>query len=272
MILISSAAVLVSSCEKEMDFRYHDIAPLTVIEGMLTPEGVRVGITLTTPMDEPMDTTRLTDANATLYDLTSATSYALAPDSDSFYTCDITPEAGHVYRLSVGHGGHIYEAAARLYPPTRILSLEFNWIKMPYDHVAVLQGRIIDDPVSTGDCYWVKVYRNGKIYLWSELDDRGTEDGIKTFTFMTSRMDTEKEDVDEVLLDGDVITVTVSPVSREMHDYLEALANDSNGPAMFSGSTPGNTTETTPGCLGYFLATSPVSSTIVFHPDIIPYY
>lgn len=44
-----------TSCEKELDFKYHDIAPLTVIEGELTPDGAKVGITLTTPMAEPMD-------------------------------------------------------------------------------------------------------------------------------------------------------------------------------------------------------------------------
>jgi hypothetical protein len=47
-----------------------------------------------------------------------------------------------------------------------------------------------------------------------------------------------------------------------MHDYLEALQNDSNGPAMFSGDK----------CLGYFVATSPVSASIVFRPDEIPEY
>ena len=36
--------------------------------------------------------------------------------------------------------------------------------------------------------------------------------------------------------------------------------NDSNGPAMFSGDK----------CLGYFMATSPVSESIAFHPDEIP--
>ena len=79
---------------------------------------------------------------------------------------------------------------------------------------------------------------------------------------MTSRKDTDEEGDDEVLFDGDVMTFTVTQISKEMHDYLEALQNDSNGPAMFSG----------PRVLGYFLASSPVSRSITFHPDLIPEY
>ena len=39
-------AVLVS-CEKELDISYHNIDPLPVIEAELTPDGARVGITMT---------------------------------------------------------------------------------------------------------------------------------------------------------------------------------------------------------------------------------
>ena len=45
-----------------------------------------------------------------------------------------------------------------------------------------------------------------------------------------------------------------------MYDYLEALENGTNGPYMFSGDK----------CLGYFIATTPVSSAITFRPDEIP--
>ena len=69
LLSIGLMAVLVS-CEKELDISYHNIDPLPVIEAELTPDGARVGITMTTPMGEPMDRTRLTDAVVTLTDLT----------------------------------------------------------------------------------------------------------------------------------------------------------------------------------------------------------
>lgn len=254
--------ILTASCEKDIDFKYRDIEPLTVVEAELTPQGAKVAITLTTPMDEPMDLSRLTDAEVTLTDLTEGSVISLSPDTDGYFT-DSTPGIpGHDYRLRVRRDGKTYEAETRMYGPAEITDLRFNWIRMPYDRVAVLQAQYLDKDPAIGDCYWVKLYRNGVIYAWQEQDDRGAIEGTVTFTTMTSRFDTDKEDDDTVLFDGDVMTVTVCPISREMHDYLEALQNDSNGPALFSGER----------ILGYFLASTPGSRSVEFHPDLIPEY
>lgn len=262
MISAVCPVLLFASCEKELDIEYRDIDPLTVIEAELTPDGARVGITYTTPMDEPMDRTRLTDATVTLTDLTDGTVRDLRPDAEGFFVDPAPGVAGHSYRLVVERAGCRYEAEAAMYAPVEMKSLEFNWIKMPYDYVAVLQGQFYDDRTVDGECYWIRLYRNGKIYQWGEMDDRSSVGGVSTFITMTSRKDTDDEEDDKVLYDGDVMTCTVTPISRAMLDYLEALQNDSNGPAMFSGDK----------CLGYFMATSPVSESIVFRPDEIPEY
>lgn len=260
--VLCALCVLLAACEKVLDFKYHDIEPLTVIEGELTSAGAKVGITLTTPMDEPLDRTRLTDASVTLTDITDGTAIALTADHEGFFT-DPTPGIpGHRYRLTVERNGESYAMETLMYPATEIVSAEFNWISMPYDKVAVFQARYLDNPADTGDCYWVKLYRNGDIYSWQEQDDRTASDGVNTFFTMTSRKDTDEEDDDDVLFDGDVMTVTVTPISREMHDYLEALQNDSNGPALFSGGR----------VLGYFLASDPASRSVTFRPDQIPEY
>ena len=254
--------IMMTSCEKILDFDYHDIEPLTVIEGELTDLGAKIGITLTTPMAEPMDRTRLTDASVTITDLTDGAEYHLSANAEGFFI-DPTPGIpGHRYRLTVTRLGNTYSMETMMYPATEIVSAEFNWISMPYDKVAVFQARYLDNPEDTGDCYWVKLYRNGEIYSWHEQDDRTASDGVNTFFTMTSRKDTDEEDDDEVLFDGDVMTVTVTPVSREMHNYLEALQNDSNGPFLFSGNR----------VLGYFLASIPASRSVTFHPDLIPEY
>lgn len=253
---------MMTSCEKVIDLDYLDIEPLTVIEGELTSKGAQIAITMTTPMDEPMDRSRLTDATVTISDLNDGIDYELAADADGFFT-DPTPGIpGHRYRLTVERLGNTYSMETIMYPATEIISAEFNWISMPYDKVAVFQAQYLDNPADTGDCYWVKLYRNGKIYSWQEQDDRTAFDGVNTFFTMTSRMDTDEEEDDEVLFDGDVMTVTVTPISREMHDYLEALQHDSNGPFLFSG----------PRVLGYFLASDPTSRSVTFHPDQIPEY
>lgn len=251
-------AVVLTSCEKEIDFKYHDIDPLPVIEANLTPKGMNVAITYTTPMGEPMDLTPVTDAAATLTDVTDGCDYALSAGPDGAFGAEtaFSPVTGHDYRLNVTMENRTYEAVTTMYPATEITSVEFSWIKMPYDQVAVLQVQFRDIPSMDDECYWIKIYRNDKLYCWGEITDRATDEaGIITYITMTTRRDIEEEDDDSIILDGDIITANVSVISHAMYDYLQALCNDSNGPAMFSG----------PLCLGYFLATSPVEQSTTFH-------
>ncbi len=251
-----------TSCEKELDFEYHEIEPLTVIEGLLTPEGVKVGLTLTTPMGEPMDRTHLTDAEVSLTDLTLGLSYSLTPDEEGYFCNSVEGVAGHEYRLSVAREGATHTAETVMFAPVRIESADFSWIRMPYDHVSTLKVIYNDDREIRGECFWIKIYRNGEIYKWAVQDDRTSANGEMSFVSMMSRQDLSEEEDDEALREGDVVTVEVERISRTMNDYLDAIGNDSSGPAMFTG----------PKVLGYFLATSPVSVSIDYHPDEIPYY
>lgn len=256
------AGLALTSCEKELDFKYHDIAPVQVIEGALTQEGAKVSLTLTTPMDEPMDRRRLTDATVTITDLTEGSTLELAPDDAGDFRSADPGIPGHEYLLTVTRAGETRTSRTRMYPAVEITDLKFNWIKMPYDDVAALQISFADDPAVKEECYWVRVYRNGEIYMWNEVQDFMAVDGIIDGVLMTSRKDTDEEDDDKVLVDGDVVTVTVTRIDRRLHDYIEAVANDSNGEQLFDG----------PLCTGYFTAGDVSSRSVTFHPSEIPYY
>lgn len=142
--------LLFSSCEKELDIKYHDIEPLTVIEGELTPDGVRVSLTQTTPMDDPMDRTHLTDAEVIVSDLTTGEQQVLTVGNDGVYTSAAGGIVGHEYRLDVTRGTATYSATTRMYGGTEIKELGFSWIAMPYDDVAVLRASLIDNPEPFG--------------------------------------------------------------------------------------------------------------------------
>lgn len=260
-VAVAITAVL-SSCEKEIDFEYHDIPGQQVIEGLLTQDGISVELTETVPTDEPFSTSHITDAFVTLKDITAGTAYALAPDDKGIFTCPgLTGEAGHTYLLTVTVGDRTYSSESTMLPPTEIVSAEFNWIKMPYDDVAVLrvQFREDSDPETQ---YWLRVFRNGEIYEWQAIESRNAVNGIVTGMMMTSRKDTEEEDDDMVLRDGDVVGIEVLTISRTMADYLNSLSNgDYNGNRMFAG----------PYCLGYFLSAPMAKTSLTFHPDQIPY-
>ncbi|MBD5213894.1 MAG: DUF4249 family protein [Bacteroidales bacterium] len=254
--------VVATSCEKELDFRYHDVESALVIEGALTDRGADILLTLTTPMGEPMDLTPLTDAAVTLTDLTAGETRTIDTDpATGRYTDTIPGIPGHEYTLSIDRNGQTFTSTTAMREPTQILSIEFKWIKMPYDYVAILKTTFTDTPAAD-DCYWIRIYRNADPYKWLIVDDRGANDGIISEITMTSRKDLDEEDEKDILRDGDLVTVTVTPISRQMMDYLTALQSNSNGPAMFEG----------PFCLGYFLASPVATDSTTYHPDQLTQY
>ena len=250
---------LLVSCEKELDFQYHDVDSQLVIEGTLSEEGCKVELSYTIPMDESFTQQSIADAEVTLIDLTDNINYPLIFDNGSFNN-EIPGIPSHDYKLSVSHKGRKFESACLMRNGVEILDLQFQWIKMPYDHVAVLE---ITSTVSEtdGTCYWTRIYKNGEPYKWLMSHGSGAIEGKLNQTTFTTRQNPEDDDKD-TLEYGDILTVMVWPVSLDIYDYLVGISSDSNGPPMFSGDF----------CLGYFLAADPGESSIIFHPDEIPFY
>ena len=156
---------MLSSCEKELDFHYHEVEPQLVIEANLTQEGTTVLLTETTPMDEAMNTTPVTDASVTLIDVTDGSTCTLPLRGDGTFGDNTAGITGHDYRMEVVRGDRKYSSVCTMRQPTEITALEFEWIKMPYDYVAVLQVSLTD-PDSADDCYWIRLL--GAVYMDSD--------------------------------------------------------------------------------------------------------
>lgn len=261
-IFVSVTLLAMVSCEKEIDFVYKDIPEQQVIEGLLSQEGISVRLTKTVPTDEPFNDKTITEATVTVSDLTTGDTYSLTHGEEGIFTCSgLVGGIGHEYELTVTIGEDTYSSTSRMLLPSDIISAEFNWIKMPYDDVAVLKVQFIEIDNKFAQ-YWIRVYRNGAPYEWQAIESRNAVGGVVTGMMMTSRKDIDEEDDDAVLKDGDIIDIEVLPISKEMGDYINSLNNgDYNGNRIFSGAF----------CLGYFLA-APISRTqLIYYPDQIPY-
>lgn len=231
-----------------------------MIEGNLSENGSVVALSYTVPMNEPFVAEPIDNAEVTLRDLTEEISYDLIPVNGLFKN-EIPGIPGHVYELEVNHEGKKYTSSCLMRGGVEILKLNFKWIKMPYDHVAVLE---IESTVSDveGACYWTRLYKNGEPYKWLVSHGSGAVDGKLTQTTFTTRENPDDEEDKDNLKEGDIISVEVLPVSLEMYDYLVGISSDSNGPAMFSGDF----------CLGYFLAAGVAESSITFLPSSFEKY
>ncbi|MDE7375830.1 MAG: hypothetical protein K2N16_03165 [Muribaculaceae bacterium] len=254
--------LITAGCKKELDFEYHDVDSPLVIEAVLSQSGPTVRITHTTPMDEPMDLTPVTAASAMLTDLTDGSTRILNLNEDGAFVDDIPGIAGHKYQMAVTVEGKTFLSACNMKGETEIVDMMFQWIKMPYDYVAVLQVSFKELPDDADNCYWVRLLRNGQPYKWSVVDRQAAVSGIINFVAMTSRKDIDEEDEKDLLLDNDTVTALVIPIDRRMADYLTALERDSNGPAMWDGGF----------CLGYFLAAPIAEKSIIYHPDELTEY
>lgn len=258
----ASAAVIMSltSCEKELDFEYHNIDSLPVIEASITQDGASVAISYATPMGESFSGQFVENAEVTIVDLTDGAEFDLEPSEDGSFRCEMTAHPGHDYRLSVALDGSFYSSVSRMMKPTEITDARFQWVKMPGDDMAVFTVRFTDTPL-VEDFYWVRLYRNGKSYSWSVISDHAAENGSLEESITTTHRNESLEDEDQIILDGDEITVSVAPISHSMADYLIALSNSSNGAPQFEG----------PRCLGYFLASPVATTSVIYHPDEIEY-
>lgn len=253
--------LLLIACEKEVDFNYHEIAPVKVVEATLSQDGASVAITMTTPMNEPIPDIHITDASVLLCDLTSEEKFFLEPTPSGLFHSDVAGIPGHDYRLIIKVEGQTFESATTMLNAVEIIDTKFLWIKMPGDDMAALRILFTDNPV-TSAYYWIRIYRNGEHYQWSIINDHASADGQIEETLTTTHRDASKEeDEKSLLVDGDVLTVSVTAVDRSMFDYLIALTNSSNGAPQYSGDF----------CLGYFLASPVATSSITYHPDEIRY-
>ena len=79
-------AFFLVSCEKELDFKYHDVESQLVIEATLSETEVTVSLTNTIPMGDPLEVNRLTDADVSIKDNTDNITYQLSIDKEGFFS------------------------------------------------------------------------------------------------------------------------------------------------------------------------------------------
>lgn len=254
--MILAMTLLFISCEKELDFNYHDVESQLVIEGITTNMGTSVTLTHTTPMGDPINTRFITDASVRLTDLSSGDERILVANLNGEFCDNVPGIVGHNYKIDISYQGKNYSSLSSMKPASQIDDLQFQWIKMPYDYVAVLRISFCDFETKD-DCYWIKLYRNDAPYMWILSDDRSAVNGMISEVVMTSRKKNDEEDDKKVLKDGDEVKVVLTPISRLMYDYLSSIQSDSNGVRMFSGDF----------CLGYYFASTNSTASIIFHPD-----
>lgn len=276
-LLFSLFTFLLASCKKEIDFDYHEIEPIVVVEGRVTNEGTEVFITKSRNVTDSVRGTCLPGAIVTITQHQSSTTIPYNENSNSYHS-GLKGKAGETYLLSVDFEGHHYEGTATMPAAAPIISTEFLWFSMLDERILVYEMWAQDPEPDERNYYWYRMdritnhphfmdRRHKKPYLWNVFDDRGNPPGLlyRDIMCMSERAanEDEEENWDRILYEGDTITFQLMTIDRPSFDYFQSLRAGQSG-----GANPRS--NLTGGCLGYFTAgTVSRADTIVFHYDAV---
>lgn len=269
--------LLFTACEKEIDFDYHEIAPLVVVEGRVTNEGTEVHITKSRSVTDSVRGKTLPGATVVITCDGHQETLSYHP-ADDCYKSAMKGQAGKTYQLSIDFEGKHYESASTMPAPAPIISTQFYWMKVLEERLLVNVLWATDPRPDVRDYYYfrmdrrsshphvlAKIKNHPKPYRWNVFDDRGNPPGfvfrdIHCMMERTAEEDKE-DDWDRILYAGDTITMQLMTIDQPTYDYFRTLISGQSG-----GANP--ISNITGGCLGYFTAASICrSDTLIYRPE-----
>lgn len=271
---------LLASCEKEIDIHYHEIAPMVVIEGQVTNEGTEVSVRRSRSVTDSVQGASLPGATIFIFD--NGEEHRLAYDpKDGCYRSSLTGVEGHNYRMTVDFEGIRYEATSTMPAPTAILSSKFYWFTILDERLLVYELWATDPDPEQRNYFQYRVDRHssnphvtpkmqGRAYRWNVFDDRGNPPGriyrdIHCMMEQTA-LDDKEEDWEQILYDGDTITLKLQTIDHTAYEYFRTLISGQG-----EGANP--VSNITGGCLGYFMASSIThADTLILHLDDVKEY
>jgi hypothetical protein len=289
--LISMMALaFFSSCKKEIDFDYHEVAPLVMIEGRVTNEGSEVLITKTRNVTDSVKNPCLTGAEVQIQGegVTVTLPYDAAARR---YRSSFCGKPGQTYRLSINFEGRHYEATSTMPSPAPVKSTEFIWQSILNERLVMFEMWAVDPEPDVRNYYWYRMDRISRhphfdkkpitdAYRWNVFDDRGCPPGLifRDITCMSERAaeEDEEENWKSILYEGDTLTFQLMTIDLPTYDFFRSLRSGQSGganpignivsSAVGTAGASSSASSSVESCLGYFTATSITrSDTIVFH-------
>ena len=189
LLYLLTAVATLTACKKEIDFDYHEVAPIVTIEGRVTNEGMEVRITQSHNVNDSVKSPGMKGAYVVITD--GEETFTLPYDVQSgYYKLGQAGTAGHTYRLLVELNGNRYEASSTMPPPVTLTSTEFLWAKIMDQRLLMYELWGDFTPMAERNYFWYRMVRNGELYRWGTFDDRGRPAGriFSDITCMTEKM------------------------------------------------------------------------------------
>jgi len=268
-LLTLSLPHLLTSCEKEIDIDYHQVAELYVAEGLVTQDASTnrtnrpTYVRLTTTQD-------MTDNVSNSHNLIGAT-IVLTEDGfvldtlrywrNGYYISDYQGYEGSQYTLDIYIDGNHFQSSSVMQAAPQFSSFRFVWKDVLTERMLFADLKL-EDIKGQNNYYFMHMYRNGVGYRWAVMDDSHNPGGeLQQLFSCTTERNLDKND-DDGLKDGDKIHVEIRSIDRRTYDYFYSMQVMQN-----SGTNP--VQNFTGGCLGYFSACNIISYDTTFRRDAI---
>lgn len=263
-LLTLSLFLLLTSCEKEIDIDYHQVAELYVAEGLVTQDASTnrtnrpTYVRLTTTQD-------MTDNVSNSHNLIGAT-IVLTEDGfvldtlrywrNGYYISDYQGYEGSQYTLDIYIDGNHFQSTSVMQAAPQFSSFRFVWKDVLTERMLFADLKL-EDIKGQNNYYFMHLYRNGVGYRWAVMDDSHNPGGeLQQLFSCTTERNLDKND-DDGLKDGDKIHVEIRSIDRRTYDYFYSMQVMQN-----SGTNP--VQNYTGGCLGYFSACNIISYDTTF--------
>lgn len=267
-----------TGCEREIDIAYHEMEPMVMIEGRVTNEGTEVLITKSRSMTDSVKGRGLPEAEV-IVSSEGAEEHLSFDAATGYYRSDLQGVPRQTYRLSVVFEGKHYEATSYMYPPAPFISTEFLWQPIMQERLLAYEMWSVDPEPDVRNYFWYRMDRISHhthfkdkpvtdAYRWNVFDDRGCPPGViyHDIMCMSEQMaeDDEQEDWNDILYEGDTITLRLMTIDQPTYDYFHSLMMGQRSGANPLGNISGDA------CLGYFTAAYIThADTVVFRYDLV---
>jgi hypothetical protein len=255
-LIFSLTVGFLTSCEDVVDLDIESGASQLVVEGWVTNQVTSQTIRLTESAPYFDNTSAKPALNAvvtvtdekgkvfTFKDIKNNGNYVWQPAS----VRDTIGRVGSTYTLRVKLGTEEYTAVSKLNRVPKIDSITYFFDKLPVapPDNAPQEGYTAEffarDPAGTGDCYWIKSYKNGKYFdkaanittaFDAAFSPGANSDGLRFI------LPIRRSISPEFYKEKDTVKVDLYSVSLEGYYFLNQVRNESANQGLFS-TAPSN--------------------------------
>ena len=245
--------ILLSSCKKDIEIDYHQVAPIYVVEASVSNEGMEARISQTNNMDDNSTTSNIDNAVVVVTG-SDGSSKTLTYSKNGIYKSSAVGVPGVEYTIDIQFDGHHFTSSSIMQKMPKINNFRFIRKKIVTENYQMGELLLQDIP-NEDNWYFMHIYRNHLGYRWAVKRDDTNPNGELQQLFTFAR---EGSDDKDLLQEDDWLHIEIRAIDKKSYDYFYSMQIMDN-----TGTNP--IPNFTGGCLGYFSAYSQITYDCEFH-------